>query len=371
MKITFVSNYINHHQIPLSDELYRLTDGEYTFIQTEPMEEERVRMGWNATVDKPYVKYYEESSSECEKLIMESECVIFGGTPRQELIIPRLEAGLFTIRYSERLYKTGRYKFISPRGLRQKFYDHTRFNHKPVYLLCAGAYVKGDFSLVGAYHNKALKFGYFPEFIEYDNVHFMRENTTHTEILWAARFIDWKHPEMMVNLARELKNAAFDAHITMIGNGELFDEVVNSAKGLEDYISFAGSRTPKEVREAMLKADIFILTSDRQEGWGAVINEAMNSGCVTMAAKETGAAPYLLKNDVNGYKYRALSEAEVFNLVSELVANPAKRRRIGNNAYETIKTTWNAKVSAKRLLEFINDENHSIDRYEEGPLSRA
>ena len=46
MKITFVSNYINHHQIPFSNACYgELGDG-YRFIQTEPMEEERVAMGW-------------------------------------------------------------------------------------------------------------------------------------------------------------------------------------------------------------------------------------------------------------------------------------------------------------------------------------
>ena len=48
MKVTFVSNYINHHQIPLSDILYQKWGDDYRFIQTQPMEEERVRLGWNA-----------------------------------------------------------------------------------------------------------------------------------------------------------------------------------------------------------------------------------------------------------------------------------------------------------------------------------
>ena len=40
MKTTFVSNYINHHQIPFCDALYRRLGEDFTFIQTEPMEEE-------------------------------------------------------------------------------------------------------------------------------------------------------------------------------------------------------------------------------------------------------------------------------------------------------------------------------------------
>lgn len=46
MKVTFVSNYINHHQVPLSNELYRLLGEDYAFVQTEPMEEERIKQGW-------------------------------------------------------------------------------------------------------------------------------------------------------------------------------------------------------------------------------------------------------------------------------------------------------------------------------------
>ena len=44
-----MSNYINHHQMPVSRELNRLCreqGGSYVFVQTEPMEQERVDMGW-------------------------------------------------------------------------------------------------------------------------------------------------------------------------------------------------------------------------------------------------------------------------------------------------------------------------------------
>ena len=49
MRLVFVSNYINHHQMPVSRELNRLCreqGGSYVFVQTEPMEQERVDMGW-------------------------------------------------------------------------------------------------------------------------------------------------------------------------------------------------------------------------------------------------------------------------------------------------------------------------------------
>ena len=370
MQITFVSNYINHHQIPVSNELYKLSNGNYTFIQTEPMEEERVKMGWDkGAKNLPYVKLYYEEKEECDKLIKESDCVIFGGTEREDIILPRLLDNKFTIRYSERLYKEGRWKFITPRGLLKKYKDHVRFNKNDIYLLCSGAYVKGDFNLIHAYPKKKLKYGYFPEFIEYSNLHELRKDNKRLEILWASRFIDWKHPEVMVELAKKIKASEINAHITMVGNGELFEDTKNTFKELSDYIEFVGAKTPGEVREYMRRSDVFVLTSDRKEGWGAVINEAMNSGCVTIASKETGAAPYLIKTGENGYMYKACRTEEIFKIISELSTNASKRFEIGAKAYKTIETLWSPQVAAKRLYEFILDKD--INKYSEGPLSPA
>ncbi len=374
MKLVFVSNYINHHQIPVSENLFNLTGGEYVFIQTEPMEEERVQMGWNEDDSKrPYVKLYYENKDFCDKLIFESECVIFGGCENEEIIKPRLDANRFTIRYSERIYKEGRWKFVSPRGLVRKYKDHIRYRKNDVFMLCAGAFVKGDFDLIHAYPGKMLKYGYFPKEEHYDDVHFARRNNEKINILWAARFIDWKHPEMMIELARKLKESGVEAKIQLIGNGILLEDIKALSKeyGTEDIVSFVGNKTPEEVRKKMLEADLFVSTSDRKEGWGAVVNEAMNSGCVTIASDKIGAAPYLIKSGENGYIYKACSVNDLYKKVLEAVSDKEKAYKLGANAYATITEKWNAKVAAERLIEFINDKNRNISRYKDGPLSRA
>lgn len=372
MRIVFVSNYINHHQIPISDELYRLADGSYTFIQTEPMEAERVSMGWDTNaVNKPYVLLLYEDEENCRKLIMDADCVIFGGTEKEDLIIPRLEADKFTIRYSERLYREGRWKFISPKGLIKKYHDHTRFRKGNVFLLCSGAYVAGDFSLIRAYPDKKMKYGYFTEFVPYEDVHGKRRNNTKCEILWAARFIPLKHPEMMVYLAKMIRQNSLNAHITMIGAGEIFDEIAKQCEGLSDIITFAGRKKPNEVREAMEKSDLFITSSDHLEGWGAVVNEAMNSGCVTIAPKDIGAAPYLIEDGVDGFMYKACNKNQLYKIVEALVYNSDRRYEIGSRAYEKIKTLWNPEVAAKRLYDFICDETHALPAYQDGPLSKG
>ena len=168
MKAVFISNYINHHQIPFSRALYERLGEEYHFIQTEPMDGERVQMGWALDAGAlPYVVNAWEDEALCRKLIDEADLVFAGWTKRTDLFLPRMEAGKLTFRVSERIYREGQWKAVSPRGLLAKYQEHVRFRKKPVWLLCCGAYVASDFSLIGAYPGKMLRFGYFPEALRY------------------------------------------------------------------------------------------------------------------------------------------------------------------------------------------------------------
>lgn len=383
MKVTFVSNYINHHQIPVSNVLYEHLGAEYTFIQTEPMEEERIKLGWNPKEVPEYVKYAYEEPELCRQLIMDSDVVIWGGLEEEEMLRPRLQAGKPVIRYSERLYKEAQWKAISPKGLRKKYLDHTRYRNAPVYMLCSGAFVASDFHIVRAYPNKMFKWGYFPECREYDLDALMAGkeeisagNGGKTEILWAARFIDWKHPELVVQLAKELKYQGKSFHITMIGDGELRPKVEEmiAAEELEDVISLTGSQTPVQVRTAMENASVFLMTSDRKEGWGAVMNEAMNSGCAVVADRMEGATLFLMKQGENGFWYKDASAKCLADLVGRLLEDKKLRETIGRNAYRTIADLWNARVAAERLLkmcETVAAGKEPEMLWTQGPCSKA
>ena len=375
MKVTFVSNYINHHQIPVSNVLFEHLGEEYTFVQTMPMEEERVKLGWNPEEVPQYVRFAYEEEELCKKLILESDVVIWGGLEEEEMLLPRLQAGKPVIRYSERLYKEGQWKAVSPRGLRKKYTDHTKYRKAPVYLLCAGAFVASDFHIVRAYPDKMFRWGYFPECKEYDAEALLAQKDG-AEILWAARFIDWKHPEKVVEIARLLKERGMHFHITMMGDGPLWEETKHQieAEGLQEQVTLTGSKTPAEVREAMEKASVFLMTSDRKEGWGAVMNEAMNSGCAVIADRMEGAALYLIEQGVNGFYCKQPTPERMADLVAELLENNEKCKKMGHEAYDTILNTWNAKVAAERLLqmcETVAKGETFVSPWEEGPCSKA
>ena len=176
VKVTFISNYINHHQIPFCDAMYERLGENFVFIQTEPMEEERVKMGWAVDARKyPYVHLFYEAAQECRSLIRDCDLLLAGwienrgdaaadGLPGAfDAVMNRVDSGKPAIRISDRIYREGQWKAISPKGLMAKYQEHIRFRKKPVYLLCAGAYVASDFALIQAYPGKKMRFGYFPE----------------------------------------------------------------------------------------------------------------------------------------------------------------------------------------------------------------
>lgn len=353
-KVVMVSNYINHHQIPFCDAMNELLSGAFFFIQTEPMEEERIRMGWKDQVSISYLRKYYEEPEECQKLIDEADWVIFGGTEEESYIQHRLAQKKPLIRYSERLYKCGQWKAISPRGLKKKYHDHTRYRKDEVYLLCSGAYVSSDFHIVRAYPGKMLNWGYFPKTYIYDDFDKLMSSKKPGNIVWAARFLDWKHPELPLETAAYLKKQGIPFHLDLIGGGEMEETVQKLYKEyhLEDVVTLQGYKTPDQVRDFMKKSEICLVTSDRNEGWGAVVNEAMNSGCAVVADHLIGAVPSLIRQGENGFIYGDGCKDQLFAYTAKLLTDRETCKKMGYAAYKTVSTTWNERQAALRLLTF-------------------
>ena len=100
----------------------------------------------------------------------------------------------------------------------------------------------------------------------------------------------------------------------------------------------------------MEKCQIHLFTSNHLEGWGAVVNEAMNSGCAVVASGEAGAVPFLIENGKNGLIYYKGSYEEFAGLVKGLVSDRERMEALGKAAYDTITGMWNAEHAAEGPL---------------------
>ena len=145
-------------------------------------------------------------------------------------------------------------------------------------------------------------------------------------------------------------------------------------KGLSDCVEMLGSMPPEDVRTHMENADIYLFTSDFNEGWGAVLNESMNSGCAVVASHAIGSVPFLVQDGENGLVYQNGSQEHLEQQVKKLLDDIVLRKRLGEKAYETITTLWSADVAAYRIIELSNrilngDKPFAV--HDSGPCSRA
>ena len=144
-------------------------------------------------------------------------------------------------------------------------------------------------------------------------------------------------------------------------------------KRLDDCVQMLGAMSPEKVREYMEAADIFLFTSDFNEGWGAVLNESMNSACAVVASHAIGSVPFLLEDGKNGFIYKNGDEQSLYERVVQLIEQPELREMIGRNAYRTLAEKWNAEVVAERFIALAQAllEGKKADLFEDGPCSRA
>lgn len=380
MKLIYVSGALDHISLPICESFYAQLGDDFCFVSTRCKGLSRTDLGYgDLSTQYTYVVRAFASKEEytlAKQMIQQADVVIYGSAP-EDLIKKRILSGKLTFRFTERMYKE---PFTIRNALRRvlgAIKHHAYCQNKPVYLLCAGAYTSADFNLYGFYKNKCFRWCYFteishktlPELFE------IKQKNTCLEIVWTARFLALKHPETVLECAKILESKNISYHITMIGNGPEFEKTKDSAAQMQlaDKITFTGAVPPEVAREYMEKADISLFTSDRAEGWGAVVNEAMGCACAVLACSAAGSPPFLIDDGENGLLYPSNSPEVFAERVLFLAENPEQRQRLAQNAHKSIHEQWNADAAAKRFLALVDHLQNGAtgSPFTEGPCSVA
>lgn len=376
MKIVFFSNFLNHHQLPLCIEFANQKDVEFIFVATEQIPKERLDMKYfdmNTAYDF-VLRAYENADSELRayELAENADVVIFGSAPIKYLET-RMSTGKITFRFCERSLKKGYWRRFIPRTYKKIKTEYIRYNHLPLYVLGASAYASYDLKICGFNEQKCYKWGYFPEAKEYKDIDVIMKQKDKKTILWVARLIELKHPEFAINLAKRLKKENVSFTLKLIGDGVMKKKLESMIvkNQLEKVVSLEGALTAEQVRKEMEKSGIFLFTSDFREGWGAVVNEAMNSGCAVVVSHACGSAPFLLCQNENGIIYENENLEEAYQNVKMLLNDTVLQERLGRNAYLTILNKWNAKEAVERFLKLVDilTKEEICNLYQEGPCS--
>lgn len=378
MTIVFLSNYLTHHQIPFCEAMWEQTKHNFYFIATSPVAEERVKLGWKFCDEHPYeICAYGSADAiiRGQMLSNNADIVIIGSAP-DFFIKPRLKEKKLTFRYSERFYKEGTPLKKFPRQFALTWMHHGRFQKYPVYLLCASAYTAVDAARFGNYVNRCYQWGYFPETKQYTDLQQLLNQKNTSKILWCGRFLNWKHPEAAIEAVSRLRREGYTLELDFIGMGPMENNMrtMITQYGMEDCIHLLGSMSPEQVRLHMENAGIYLFTSDRQEGWGAVLNESMNSGCAVIANHAIGSVPFLIRDGKNGLIYADGNTDMLYEKIKFLLENPQEQSRLGMVAYETITREWNARTAAERFLQLSEQMLNGrveAELFSHGPCSKA
>ena len=365
--LTFYSNYFNHHQKALCDAWYALLRDGFTFVETMPMEQFRADMGWGEE-DPPYLLRTYESDAAYQKamdLALSSDLVVMGTAP-EEFIEERLRQDKIIFRYSERPLKEGFIKFFIPRLTKKYLLLHVRNRKKPIYILGASAFTSLDYhKMFHSYEGKCYRFGYFPEHIPYDPAALMQKKKDAANgsitILWTGRMINLKHPELLLKALSQLKKEGYDFHLKMVGEGPIRAKMEQLARsgGIEECTTFHDFYKPQEARDQMADAMIYVMTSNKLEGWGSVIYEALNAGCAEVASHACGATPWLVKAGKTGLVFKSGSVRDLRDKLQALLDHPEQIEELGTNAYRQMHELWNPKTAAERVIalcEYIEEE---------------
>lgn len=387
MKLVFYSVILNHHQACVADEFYRLLGDDYTFVELQPIADRK-----GATEDysqRPYLLRAWESEENRQKafsLAKTSEVCVFSSVDALPFEKERLKLNLLSFDMDERPLKRGLINVISPANLKTLFYYWSNgWKRKPLYKLCCSAFTKEDYYRLCMFKDKCYKWGYFTRVDEDFDVEASTDGPISeiTSLMWCSRFLVWKHPELPVQMAKKLKDKGYKFQLTMYGdegNAAKHDKVYPRKQlealiaklGVNDCVQLMGNRPNNEILDAMKQSSVFLFTSDRLEGWGAVANESMANGCALIASDAIGSSRYLIENGVNGYMFKSGDVESLCDVVQILLDNKQKMIDIQENAYNSLNTYWSPQNAAKSLLSLISSiKSGRMEAPSKGPCSLA
>lgn len=380
LSVTIFSNFFNAHQLPIAECLVATDGVNCTFVsvvQTGDMTGRTCLDDFYPFVLKAYSS--ETCKNEAMRHAIEDDMVVFGELEgHEEYVTARARTGKPFFRFTERILKRGDWWRFAPPKMLRTYKRFLRYRDSNMYVLCGGAYAARDLALSGFPAEKCLKWGYFP--VVFDSGAEVRPTRLpgFLSLCSAQRLISWKRVDMQIELARLLKKDGYEFRLKIAGGGPELTRLKSLASkySLNDSVEFLGSLTPDRVTELMNESDLFLATSDRSEGWGATINEAMACGCCVVASDAMGSVPYLVEDGVTGLRFESGSLESLYSSIKRAVADCNLRDRCGASARSLVtEGEWSSRCAAERLLSFSQawrgDGVGFESLFADGPLSKA
>lgn len=352
MKFVYYQIARSPHVLPLVQEMGNLLGIENVrYVCQGELDAQRIGLGWST--ERPFwLISFSDKLEEARQWTEDCPCMVCG-IRDFDLIERRLQKGLVTIYASERWFKPvrvgrgnlqvpGCVRLLHPRflkmalRLRKLVKTYPRFHLLPV-----GVHAVRDMRLCGIPVSRMTTWGYFVAPAK----EMARTVTSPSKtaklslkVLWVGRMLDWKRVDVLIKAA-----AGEPLQLDVYGDGPMRKQLQNMAEPLGN-VHFHNPISIAQVRELMRSHDVYVLSSDAGEGWGAVVNEALEEGMVVLGTHEAGASATMLRDD---YRFAAGDVKGLKVLLRRVGKGLLSPQGIG---------PWSAAQGAERLLTLVREK---------------
>lgn len=186
-----------------------------------------------------------------------------------------------------------------------------------------------------------------PAIINYNNTIGSKSKT----IVWCGRLeYSTKRVDRIINIWKDIARKYPDWELIIIGSGNI-QHFKQQTQRLEiPNITFTGSCDPTEYYK---KASILCMTSST-EGWGMVLIEGMQYGCVPIAYDSYKSLQDIITDKENGFTITPFDKREYIERLELLMNNKELRDCMAQKGYESIKR-FDHKEIARRWLELFRN----------------
>lgn len=351
----FGTNMWNHYQAALAEELVRLHGAQNVRMALfQPVPEERLRLGWAASDTREWL--IGPPTNDSERAALREACVaadvMLFGECDWEVLSARTRLGKLTLVASERLLKQRghRLRLLNPRYALGFARYRRRVAHDNIHALTIGHHAPTDLKTLRAFGDRMWRWGYFPR-IPAEPLGPRPPGSL--RVLWAGRFLRWKRVDTLVRAVALVQDEPWFGSATLIGGGpdlRRIERIAHRVGLREDKLRFLPPVPPSDVRGWMRESDVFVLPSDRGEGWGVVANEAMAEGCVFVGNEEAGASRELVEHGRTGFLFPNGDARALAAILARIGRYPdvAAAVRVSGRAH--IAGNWSPEVAASRVL---------------------
>lgn len=325
MNFIFFQNCISPHQIPYIKELVSFPCiKEVILIVPRYDYNERQEMGWDNKnlIENTGIKLLLKPNSKIIKELLNKNklsFLFFSGI--------RADKDIFTWFKISLNYDVKRYIITEPPFTFKKplWMHYIRFFLQDYKFI---KYIDGIFGIgedaVKYYRNISKRWKVFP--FQYVTEHNKREKETPTgclKLLFVGSLCKRKNVKIVIKALKGIDDVEF----TIVGDGKEMPKLKKLAERNNIPVSFLGTKSMKEVPLIIQKHDVLVLPS-LYDGWGAVVNEAMDLGLYVIVSDKCGAKMMIeqgktgnifVSNDVNSLKKSIVQSIKDKNIIREKI----------------------------------------------------